>query len=94
MLNTALFANNHTTTTPHHTTHDMINQLIDNLNAQIFNREDVSLSKEYDDGMAAFANKSNAVAIFANMEGELFKVSPWTKNPKKSLVEIADSLYH
>ena len=45
--------------------------------------------------MAAFANKSeNAVAIFADMEGELFKVSPWTKNPKKSLVEIADSLYH
>jgi len=73
----------------------MINQLIDNLNAQIFNREDISLVKEYDDGMAAFANKSeNAVAIFADMEGELFKVSPWTKNPKKSLVEIADSLYH
>lgn len=73
----------------------MINQLIDNLNAQIFNREDVSLIKEYDDGMAAFANKSEtAIAIFAEMDGELFKVSPWIKNPKKSLVEIADSLYH
>ncbi|NRA51291.1 MAG: hypothetical protein HRU12_19360 [Phaeodactylibacter sp.] len=64
--------------------------------ASVFNGDDLTLVKDYGDGMKAFSNKTgSAVGIFADMdEGEYFMVSGWVKHQSKSLQDIADSLYY
>ena len=65
-------------------------------NSSIFEGSEITLVKDFGDGHKAFANNSgSAVAIFAEMEeeGDFFNISGWHKHPKRTLEEIADSLY-
>lgn len=72
-----------------------LNNSIRMAEASVFNGDDLTLVKDYGDGMKAFANDTgSAVGIFAEMEGDYFMVSGWVKHESKSLEDIADSLYY
>ncbi len=73
-----------------------LNNSIRMAEASVFNGDDLTLVKDYGDGMKAFANDTgSAVGIFAEMEeGDYFMVSGWVKHEFKSLEDIADSLYY
>ena len=50
--------------------------------------------KTFPCGLVAFqSNSSGSVVIFAEIDGDFFKLSAMIRNPNKTAIELADSLY-
>lgn len=58
----------------------------------IFKKESLNFVAEFPCGLQAYSN-GKYVAFFGEIEGELFKVSEWTRHPEKTFNEVAEMIY-